>query len=280
MLSAIAAALLYLLAAGLQARRMDRPEGRPAAAGCAVAALACHGYIALQAVAAPQGINLGFFKVSALIFFFVNLYFLCGALRRPVFNLGIVLFPLAAAAVLVAALAPGSGAVIALWPDAGLGPEADSRAGGLWPGAGLLAHIGVSLLAHAVLTLAACQAAAVAVLDWQLRHPRSPGPARIFPPLQVMEKMLFELLRAGLALLTAAIGSGLLFLEDIFAQHLAHKTVLTIAAWLLFAALLWGHHRLGWRSRTAVRFTLSGFGVLMLGYFGSKLALEVILQRV
>ena len=72
----------------------------------------------------------------------------------------------------------------------------------------------------------------------------------------------------------------MVFLEDMFAQHLVHKTVLSISAWWLFSILLWGHHKLGWRSQTATRLTLAGFAVLMLAYFGSKLVLEVILQRV
>jgi ABC-type uncharacterized transport system permease subunit len=144
----------------------------------------------------------------------------------------------------------------------------------------MLLHIGSSVLAYAVLTIAACQAGAVAAQDYQLRHRHTRGLVQILPPLQLMESILFELLWVGLIFLTVAIGSGMVFLEDIFAQHLVHKTVLTIAAWLLFATLLWGHHQLGWRSQTAVRFTLSGFAVLMLGYFGSKLVLEVILQRV
>jgi ABC-type uncharacterized transport system permease subunit len=94
-----------------------------------------------------------------------------------------------------------------------------------------------------------------------------------------MEAMLFELLWIGVALLTIAIVSGAVFVDDIFAQHLVHKTVLTIAAWLLFSTLLWGHYKLGWRSKTAVRFTLTGFALLMLAFFGSKLVLELILQR-
>jgi ABC-type uncharacterized transport system permease subunit len=130
-----------------------------------------------------------------------------------------------------------------------------------------------------VLTIAACQAAAVAALDYQLHHRHTRGLVQVLPPLQLMEAMLFELLWVGLVLLTIAISSGMLFLEDIFAQHLVHKTVLTLCAWLLFATLLWGHHQLGWRSQTAVRFTLSGFVVLMLGYFGSKFVLELILQQ-
>ena len=94
-----------------------------------------------------------------------------------------------------------------------------------------------------------------------------------------MEAMLFELLWIGLGLLSIAIASGALFIDDIFAQSLVHKTVLTIAAWLLFATLLWGHYRLGWRSKTAVRLTLAGFALLMLAFFGSKLVLELILQK-
>jgi ABC-type uncharacterized transport system permease subunit len=94
-----------------------------------------------------------------------------------------------------------------------------------------------------------------------------------------METMLFELLWAGVILLTVAIASGFLFLEDIFAQHLVHKTVLTLVAWVIYSTLLWGRYQLGWRSQTAVRFTLGGFALLMLAFFGSKLVLELILQR-
>jgi len=62
-----------------------------------------------------------------------------------------------------------------------------------------------------------------------------------------------------------------------FAQQLAHKTVLSIIAWCVFATLLAGHRFLGWRGRTATRWTLGGFASLMLAYFGSKFVLEVLL---
>ncbi len=48
---------------------------------------------------------------------------------------------------------------------------------------------------------------------------------------------------------------------------------------MLFSTLLWGHYQLGWRSRTAVRLTLSGFLLLMLAFWGSKLVLELVLHR-
>jgi ABC-type uncharacterized transport system permease subunit len=35
----------------------------------------------------------------------------------------------------------------------------------------------------------------------------------------------------------------------------------------------------GWRGRTAVRWSLVGFVMLVLAYLGSKFVLEVILQR-
>jgi ABC-type uncharacterized transport system permease subunit len=262
--SAITAATLYLLITLLQVLRLKGTIAtRPALIiQLSVLAVAVHGFSAFGALQSVDGINLGFFKVSSLIFLIINLAFLLGLLRRPLLNLLVILYPLSSIAVLTSALAPGTSQTFAGFS------------------AGMLLHIGSSVLAYAVLTIAACQAAAVAAQDYQLRHRHTRGLVQILPPLQLMESILFELLWVGLIFLTVAIGSGMVFLEDIFAQHLVHKTVLTIAAWLLFATLLWGHHQLGWRSQTAVRFTLSGFAVLMLGYFGSKLVLEVILQRV
>ena len=38
--------------------------------------------------------------------------------------------------------------------------------------------------------------------------------------------------------------------------------------------------RLGWRGRTAYRWTLAGFVGLILAYFGAKFVLELLLERV
>jgi len=262
MSSAIVAAALYLIIAFLQSRRLRASRERSAAIlGLSALAVLVHGYSAFLVIQSPAGVNLGFFKISSPIFFLINIYFLLNSLRRPLLNLLVILYPLSALSVLVSAAAPGNET-----PYESFSP-------------GMLAHIGSSALAYAVLTIAACQAGAVAAMDYQLRHRHTHGLARLLPPLQLMETVLFELLWVGLVLLTVAIGSGMAFLEDMFAQSLAHKTVLTIAAWMLFATLLWGRHRLGWRSQTAVKFTLAGFAALMLGYFGSKLVLELVLER-
>ena len=93
-----------------------------------------------------------------------------------------------------------------------------------------------------------------------------------------MERLLFESLWAGFLLLTAALISGFLFVDNLFAQHLVHKTLFSLIAWSVYALLLAGRHFLGWRSQTAVRWTLGGFVLLMLGFFGSKLVLEMLLK--
>jgi ABC-type uncharacterized transport system permease subunit len=111
-------------------------------------------------------------------------------------------------------------------------------------------------------------------------HRRHPGGfIRSLPPLQTMESLLFEMIGAGFLLLTVALISGFAFLEDMFEQRLVHKTVLSIIAWFVFGTLLWGRFRFGWRGQTAITWTLSGFVILMLAYFGSKAVIELILRN-
>lgn len=92
---------------------------------------------------------------------------------------------------------------------------------------------------------------------------------------------MFQLIVAGFLLLTGTVVSGLFFSEQVFGRplRLNHHTVLAIVAWLVYGVLLVGRWRLGWRGRTAVRWTVTGFVLLVLGYFGSKFVLEVVLGR-
>lgn len=258
------AALLYLAATASQLFQISQRNLAVAkhVIVMGVAALVLHTLIVWRALFVGDGaVELGFFKISALIFLVINLACITSLLRRPLQNLLVILFPLSAIAVLVSYFAPETNAV------------STSMEGGM------LIHVSSSILAYSVLTLAAIQAGLLALQDHQLRHRHTHGIVQILPPLQLMENMLFELLWIGVSLLSIAIVSGVVFIDDMFAQHLVHKTVLTIGAWLLFSTLLWGHYRLGWRSSTAVRFTLSGFVMLMLAFFGSKLVLELVLQR-
>ncbi len=140
-------------------------------------------------------------------------------------------------------------------------------------------HVLLSVAAYSLFTLAAIQAIVLAIQEKHLRRRDAAGLIRKLPPLQTMESALFQLLTAGFILLSLGLVTGLMFIEDIFRQKLAHKTLLSIIAWCVFAALMWGRHRHGWRSKTAVRWTLAGFSFLLLAFVGSKLVLEFILGR-
>ncbi len=183
-------------------------------------------------------------------------------LREPVANLGLGLLPLAALALVLVLLFGGT-------PTA---PTVPIRSQ-------LEFHVLVSICAYAVLSLAAMQAILLG-LQQRLLHEHHPGGVlRALPPLYMMESLLFRMIAIGFVLLTVALISGFVFLENMFAQHLVHKTVLSIVAWIVFGLLLAGHYWAGWRGPTAVRFTIGGIVLLILAYFGSKFVLELILAR-
>ena len=97
----------------------------------------------------------------------------------------------------------------------------------------------------------------------------------------VMESLLFKIIGLGFILLTITLISGMLFSEEIFGKpmQLNHKTVFSIASWLIYGWLLYGRIRYGWRGLKAIRLTLGGFVLLLFAYVGTKFILEFILHR-
>ena len=113
-----------------------------------------------------------------------------------------------------------------------------------------------------------------------LRRREFHGWLRTLPPLTELEQMLFRTIMAGFALLTLVLLTGVLFVENLLAQHLVHKTVLSVLSWLLFGGLLLGRWRYGWRGIRAVHWTLAAMALLLLAFFGSKFVLEMVLAKV
>ncbi len=136
---------------------------------------------------------------------------------------------------------------------------------------GLGVHIFTSLLAYSMLMLAAIQAALLAEQNNHLHNHKPTGLIRALPSLQDMEHLLFRFITLGVILLSISLVTGLIYLENLFGHGIAHKTILSIFAWLIFTTLLIGHLKFGWRGRTAIRWTLAGFIILMLAFFGSKI---------
>jgi len=143
----------------------------------------------------------------------------------------------------------------------------------------MTAHIFTSVIAFGVLSVAGVYAVFIALIDHLLRRHSLNKLVQTLPALDTLEELLFHLIKIGVAVLTVALVTGLVYVDDLFGQHLAHKTILSIFAWLVFATLLWGRWKRGWRGRVAVRMTLAGIALLLLSYFGSKLVLEVLLER-
>ncbi|WP_457666177.1 cytochrome C assembly family protein [Thiolapillus sp.] len=262
----IAAIVLYILGGAVFTLRLFRTEkaGRPAKSAGLIpgfSALLLHGYLLYLSLHTLQGVNFSFFNAVSFAAWVIALLYLLAALSKPIESLGVVLLPIAAFTLLLDYFFPG---VRLLPPDTN------------WE---LRAHVISSILAYSVLAMAAVQAVLLAVQDRHLRKHHPGGFIRALPPLQTMEDLMFEMITIGFILLTLALASGFVFLDDMFAQHLVHKTLLSILAWLAFAVLLWGRYRFGWRGRTAIRWTLTGFIVLALAYFGSKAVVELILKR-
>ena len=207
------------------------------------------------------GFNFSFFSTASLISMIVAFILLLATLRIPVGNLGIFLFPMTALMLGLELYFPEKQRSLNTY-----GWEMNT-------------HILSSVIAFSLLNIAAVQAIFLAVQNQQLRSHPPKRYIQSLPPLESMESLLFQMIGAGLFFLSISLGSGFIFLEDIFAQHLAHKTLLSIIAWLIFSALLIGRNRYGWRGRTAIKWTLLGFLFLLLAYFGSKLVLEIILHR-
>ena len=145
----------------------------------------------------------------------------------------------------------------------------------------LAAHVIVALLAYGLLTIAALHAVLLAALDRKLRTGNLPAALSGLPPLLTMETLLFRIIIAGFVLLSATVLSGLLFSEQLFGKPLTftHKNVFTLISWTIFASLLVGRFLFGWRGRIALRWTLWGFGVLLVAYIGTRFVGEVLLGR-
>lgn len=140
-------------------------------------------------------------------------------------------------------------------------------------------HVTASLFAYSLLSIAAITALVIAVLHNLLHRHKGAALIEILPPLVVMERLLFKMITTGWVLLSIGLATGLLFVDDLFAQHLAHKTILSIISWLVFGLLLAGRWRFGWRGMRVVRLCLIGMAILVLAYFGSKAVLELMLDR-
>ena len=139
-------------------------------------------------------------------------------------------------------------------------------------------HILLSIFSYSLLSIAAVLGLCLAYQDRQFRLARAGASMRVLPPMETTERTFFNTVLAGFSLLSLAIFSGLIFVENLREQHLTHKTILSIGSWIAFGILIFGRVRFGWR-RKAVYWTLAAVFMLGLAFFGSKFVLEVLLDK-
>lgn len=225
--------------------------------------LILHGWLLYHSLF-DMGLNLGFANsLSAILWLTVLIYWLTDLKNHHLHSLQAFVLPPAAFFVVLQKL----------MPETHLLPYADQPL--------FKAHLIIAMLAYSLFTFAALHALLMAAAERNLHHKPSLIKLPDFPPLMSMETLLFRVIGAGFILLTLTLISGALFSEQIFGQPLkfTHKNVFTIISWLVFGSLLLGRFQYGWRGRTAIRWTLSGFALLLLAYAGSKFVLEILLHR-
>jgi ABC-type uncharacterized transport system permease subunit len=230
---------------------------------------AAHAALLASAVVDAEGMRFGFAHALSATLLFTVLVVWAEGFLVPIRGLLVMVLPLAAVAAMLPAIFHGTQIAAANETLA------------------FRAHIVIGIAAFTLFTIAAMHALLMASMDRSLHSAGTDTSAlgRLLaevPPLLAMERLLFRLIWTGFLLLTATLISGVLFSEQLFGRPLRfdHKTVFAIASWVVFAGLLVGRHYFGWRGRTALRWTLVGFVMLLLAYVGSRFVLEVILHRV
>jgi len=261
---AATAALAYALAAlGLARRLRDQGAAVGTRGSLLLGATGALSHLSLHVWAGHvQGApDLHFFAALSLVSLGMAALTIAAARLQRLEALGVLVFPVAALSVLSYALFghPGRSGMDLPWP--------------------IQLHAWLALLAYAALALAALFAAGVWLQERALRRQRITRLIRALPPLTQSESLLFRTLQAAFALLTLALAIGLVFVADLFSQHLAHKSVLSVLSWAVLATLLFGHWRWGWRGVQAAHWTLAAMLLLGLAFFGSRFVYEFLLTR-
>ena len=257
---AIALYLLYTASAWVMLRSASNPRLSPIAWALSLAAIFAHSDAIVHMMRIDGPVSIGLLEALSLLAWTLAVLACLLCIEKQNRVLGAILLASAA----FGAAATGSGRTYA---EENL------------PTWELTAHILLSMGAAALMFAAAVTALLLVFLDRRLRMRRLADLPSVLPPLDALERVMFRLIGAGFVMLTLALLTGFIFVTNLFEQHLIHKTVLALVAWVIFGTLLIGRIRYGWRGRGAVRWTLYGFLVLVLSYFGSKFVLETLLGR-
>jgi ABC-type uncharacterized transport system permease subunit len=241
---------------------IEAPKSKVRYTSCYLAwfiALVIHIIVLNFSLIEGKPLSLNFFSLGSYVMWFISLALFITTLSRKIESLGLLILPLTILS-LALPIFFGSDSSTVINLKSGLG-----------------IHVLTSLIAYSFLMLASFQALLLSSQNNRLHTHQSTGFFRTLPSLEDMEHLLFRFIGIGLIVLTISLLSGFYYLDNLFDKHFAHKTVLSIFSWVIFSALLLGRWKYGWRGKKAVRWTLTGFIVLMLAFFGTKFVQEFLL---
>lgn len=255
--------LLYATATGLLLRQWlnKKEEQNNYSLYSAAVAIIFHALTVYTIIFTAQGIDISFFSALSFTAWLMATLLVIASFSLPISCLGLLVYPFALVSIILRAVSDQQHLLTGL-----LAP-------------GLQTHILFSLLAYSLLSIAVAQALLLYVQDKYLHNKHPSGFLHSLPSLEAMETLLFRIIGLGVIALSISLLSGFIYLDDMFAQHLAHKTILSLIAWAVFVVLLWGHYKFGWRGKIAIKWSLTGFVLLMLAYFGSKFVFEFLLPQ-
>lgn len=206
----------------------------------------------------PEGIDFSLLKSVSLMLAIAVLLASISSQRFAIQTAQLILIPAAAILAVLSLLAPSSRELLQL-------------------SVGTFSHVLLSVIAYGAYTIAAVMALLLAYISSRLKDHRLTALVKNIPPVESLESLLYELLTLATLLLGLSIISGFIFVEDFFAQHLIHKTVLSILALMIYSTICIGHWSKGWRGSHIMRWIFGAYASLTLAYVGSKIVLEWIL---
>ncbi|MDX8403515.1 MAG: cytochrome c biogenesis protein CcsA [Mariprofundaceae bacterium] len=204
-----------------------------------------------------QGIHFSLTAAVVIAILLIQGMYLIGLWKHGVRGLGLFLLPATAVLLLLIPLLPESNS------DQWIHTSSLLESG----------HLLISLLAYAILTLAAFHAIMHLILDRSLKLKKISPVIQAMPSLFEIETHLFAQVRWATSLLAIGILTGLTW-QWVEFQHFAlfsHKVLLALFSFAVLILLLSKRKKVGWHGRRASHMVLAAYTLLLLAYFGAKL---------
>ncbi|WEJ63214.1 cytochrome C assembly family protein [Thiomicrorhabdus lithotrophica] len=255
---AVLASLLYFYASAIIWKNIQASthnDIRPKIIKIIALAVALHAYTLSDTLWLDSSIFFHIGNGLSLVAILAAAILLVTHLNKPTETLGVFIYPLAALSTLIP---------LSIETSVELPIELGS-------------HVLISIAAYSIMGIATAQAILYGVQERNFKAKRLSKLMKALPPLQVMESTLLQLVKIGFIFLTFALISGAFFVENLFEQHLIHKTFFAIAAWLVYGFFLFGQAKYGWRGQTAAQYTIWAYFLLILSYIGTTIIIEYVL---